>query len=63
MSSMMCTICPMPIRQGTHLPQVWAWHILKKAAEISTGQSPGGLATIRCSKLLYKCSTTCWARL
>ena len=51
---------PSPIRQGVHFPQLWAWHNFKKAAEISTGQIPGGLATIRRSNTLYKSSTTSW---
>ena len=39
--------CPRPMRQGTHLPQDWAWHSCKNDRDISTGHSPGGLAAMR----------------
>ena len=35
------------MRQGTHLPQVWAWLSCKKLSDISTGHRPGGEAAIR----------------
>ena len=38
---------PRPMRQGTHLPQVWAWHSCRNDRDISTGHRPGGLAAIR----------------
>ena len=50
-----------PMRQGTHLPQVWAWHRFRKFRAMSTGHKPGGLAAIRRSILRYNCSTTAWA--
>lgn len=50
-----------PMRQGTHLPQVWAWHRFRKFSAISTGHRPGGLAAIRRSMFRYSCSTTAWA--
>ena len=39
--------CPSPMRQGTHLPQVWAWDITRKLSAMSTGHSPGGLEAMR----------------
>ena len=44
--------CPRPIRHGTHFPHVCAWHSSKNARAISTGQSPGGLDSIRRSRSL-----------
>ena len=55
--------CPRPTRQGTHFPQVWAWQRFRKFSAISIGHRPGGLASIRCSMLRYRCSTTIWALL
>ncbi len=49
--------CPSPTRQGTHLPQVWAWHIFRKESCRSTGHNPGGLAIILLSRSLYRRST------
>ena len=52
---------PKPMRQGTHFPQDWAWHIFKKDAAMSTGQSPEGLALMRRSTSLYNSSTVACA--
>ena len=53
--------CPNPMRQGTHLPQVWAWDITRKLSAMSTGHSPGGLEAMRRSMSRYRLSTTVWA--
>ena len=45
--SMSLLSCPRPMRQGTHLPQDWAWHSFRNASDISTGHRPGGLAAMR----------------
>ena len=36
-----------PMRQGTHLPQLWARQSFKKALVSSTGQFPQGAAEMR----------------
>ena len=51
-----------PMRQGTHLPQVCAWHRRRKFSARSTGHSPGGLAATRCPISRHRSCTTCWAR-
>ena len=49
-----------PIRQGTHLPQLWARHIRRNASVSSTGQLPLGATSIRCCRFSYRLSTIAW---
>ena len=50
-----------PTRQGTHLPQVCAWHSRRKFRDMSTGQSPGWLDRILRSISMYNPLSTVWA--
>lgn len=51
-----------PPRQGTHLPQVWAWHSRKKFRDMSTGHRPEELALILRSMSRLSHERTVWAR-
>lgn len=51
-----------PHPQGTHLPQVWAWHSRKKFRDMSTGHRPEELALILRSMSRLSHERTVWAR-
>ena len=60
--SMSTASWPRPTRQGTHLPQVWAWHSRRKFRDMSTGHRPGWLALMRRPMSRYRSFSTVWAR-
>ena len=60
-SSIKFSSCLSPILHGTHLPHVWHWHILKKAAAKSTGHDLLGLTAILLCKSPYNSSIVYWA--